>query len=204
MGTFLDRFRQATGSDYVVLNFRPPGRPHVEAVTLISGALQADMEKVVRDRLPPGEPPIAETLIEGRPYSLEELFGEMTIPEPDPHRRFLAEAGITSLRQMRVQERTGVRAWLDMVRAGGEDFGEREVQLMASLAPFLRTAVRHHVASERHGFEAAMMSQAIRRSRPSRVGCWGYSAIGASSIGRNQVLSGEPFAARTMKFALEP
>lgn len=162
-GTFLDRLRVATGADYAVLNFRPPGRPYAEAITLISGAQQVDMEEAIRDRLPPGDPPIAENLIEGRPYSLNELFAAHMFPRAELYQEFLTQNGITAILQMRVQEPSGVHAWLDIVRAGGKDFDVEHIDLVASLARFLRTALRNYVTAERRGFEAALTSQAIRR-----------------------------------------
>src|SRR5579859_7060615 len=74
--TFLDCLKRMTAADYAILIFRPPGRRLAEGLHLLSGdALPSDIEQVFRKYSSLMEMPAAEILAEGRPHSLEELFG---------------------------------------------------------------------------------------------------------------------------------
>jgi hypothetical protein len=111
--TFLDRLRRETRADYVVLIFHPPGRRPEEALQLSSGnALLSQIEQVLRRHPDPVDPPPPRTLREGRPYSLKEPFGSDRTLNGTFYRGLRSSLGITAIRQMRVQEATGVNAWL--------------------------------------------------------------------------------------------
>ncbi|HEX7853529.1 MAG TPA: helix-turn-helix transcriptional regulator [Sphingobium sp.] len=161
--TFLQRLREVTRADYAILSFRPPGRPFAEAITLFSDAARSDLNEITRDGLPPGEPPVDETLAEGRPYLIDELLGPHATPQSHAYRAYLAGQGITIIRHMRVQEASGVHAWLTIARRGDEDFKPRDGALMKAIARVLRGALRQYVALERERFKASLIAEPVRR-----------------------------------------
>ena len=63
---------------------------------------------------------------------------------------------------MRVQEASGVDAWLTIARRG-PDFGEDADALLVQLAPQLRGALRHFVARERDRLTASLAAEAVGR-----------------------------------------
>lgn len=160
---FLDHLRQATRADYAILTFRPPGRPFDEAITLFSDAAHSDIEEMTREGLPSGDPPVDETMTEGRTYSIDELLGPQASPQSHAYRAYLAQQGITVIRHMRVQEASGVHAWLTITRRGNEDFTPDDTTLMSSIARVLRGTLRQYVALERERFKASLIADPIRR-----------------------------------------
>lgn len=162
-GRFLDRLRLATGADYAILSFRPPGRPLAEAVTLLSGDAQSKVDDPRMEDFPPGEPPVDELLLEGKSYSMDELFGRRATPQSRLYRDFLVQKGIATIRQMRVQEASGVHAWLTVARHGSKDFTSAHDALLSSLARVLRGVLRQYVALERERFEASLTAEPIRQ-----------------------------------------
>jgi DNA-binding CsgD family transcriptional regulator len=161
--TFLDRLRQATGAEHAILNFRPPGRPFEEAMHLLSGATpQADVHELYRKYYYPGDPPPRRMLREGRPYSLHEMLGPDGGSDADFYRELVVMRGVTAIRQMRVEEATGVNAWLTISRRG-EDFTARDSGLLSAIAPVLRGVLRQYVAMERERFAASLTAEAVRR-----------------------------------------
>lgn len=161
--SFLDKLRAATGADYAILNFRPPGRPFAEAITLLSNGGRFDVRDVNLAMFPPGDPPVDETLIEGDIYTFDELLGERASIQSRIYRDFLIQLGVSRIRHMRIQEHSGVNAWLTIARHGDEDFVPCDDLLMQSVARVLRGTMRHYVALERERFEGQLTAEPVRR-----------------------------------------
>lgn len=161
--TFLARLRRMTTADYAILTFRPPGRPFDEAITLFSDEAQTTVEEITHSDLPPGDPPVDETLTEGQTYSIDELVGPGATAQSHAYKRYLVERGTTIIRQMRVQEASGVNAWLTIARRGDKDFAGREEALLRSTARVLRGSLRQYVALERERFKASLIAEPVRR-----------------------------------------
>jgi DNA-binding CsgD family transcriptional regulator len=160
---FLNQLRTATAADYAILSFRPPGRPFDESVTLISAATSLTVEDVSREDLPPGDPPVDETLVEGRPYAYGELLGRRNTAVWRAYIEYLARTGAVRLRHMRVQEASGVHAWLTIVRNAEHEFTPDDAALIASLARALRASLRQYVALERERFQASLTAEPVRQ-----------------------------------------
>lgn len=160
--TFLDALRRRTGADHVVLIFHPPGRRLDEAMHLISGTVPTSVieqhfrEYAAMVNLPPSVLPEAE------PFSLDDLTARFDASSLNFYRGIFQEYGITGIRQMRVQEATGVDAWLTLARRGG-DFTPDDDALLRSLAPVLRGVLQTYVAMERERFAASLTADAVRR-----------------------------------------
>jgi DNA-binding CsgD family transcriptional regulator len=167
-GSFLDCLRRATASDYAVLVFRPPGIPFDEALHLISGPLGVgvDIHRIHQKYYgTAGPPPSRDLLDEGRPYSLEELFGPQAPadgPDAEFYNELVGQYGITAVRLMCVRAASGIDARLTIVRRS-EDFTERDDRLMRSIAPILRGVLSQYIAMERERFAASFAADAVRR-----------------------------------------
>jgi DNA-binding CsgD family transcriptional regulator len=172
---FLDMLRQHTGAQYAVLNFRPPNRPFDESVTLLSGADQSEFMGAITGIEPPAEPPMVESLEEARLYTLPELLDIDRSRAMKFHAGRLQAAGATMLRQMRIQESSGINAWFTIIRREGADFDAGAEQLLLMISRFLRVALQNYVAIERERYDASLSQQAVR-------GLFGWLALDASGI----------------------
>ncbi len=163
--TFLDRLRITAGADIAVLMFQQPGAPPAEAYQLVSGttSLSASNEMYRRHFYRNGVIAGGRTP-EGVPYSLPELL-ELDRGEHEP---FYAELqklkGITAIRTIRVEEASGIDAWLTIARHG-KDFDVRDGELLARIAPYLRGVFRQYIAREQDRFAAALTAEAVSRLR---------------------------------------
>jgi DNA-binding CsgD family transcriptional regulator len=161
--TFLNRLRDATGTDFAALVFHPPGRRLEEAMHLVSDANPPpDVEQFYQKHLFPKELLLQETMIEGRPHTLKELLRLRTEPHATHFRMFLDQLGISAILQMRVREPGGVDAWLTVGRHG-EDFCRQGTALFAAIAPVLRGVLQLFVAMEQKRFAASLTAEAVRR-----------------------------------------
>ena len=88
---------------------------------------------------------------------------------------------------MRVQEASGVDAWLSIVR-GGPDFGESTDQLLVQLEPMLRGVLRNFVALEQDRFESELARDAVRRLQ------YGWIALDSTRL----ILRADPFGERVL------
>lgn len=169
---FLGLLRQMTGAQFAVLNFCPPGRPFEESLTVISGAPISDLESIVVGADPPAAPPMIEALVEGRLYDLDELLEIDQSREMQIHAARLAQEKATQLRQVRIQEVSGINAWLTVVRGDGKDFDSGAEHLLEMISIFLRIAFQNYVAIERERYGASLTAQAVR-------GMFGWLALDA-------------------------
>jgi DNA-binding CsgD family transcriptional regulator len=163
--SFLDRLRAQTAADYASLIFRPPGRPLNAVIHLFSGAPSPPMVRdLYHEDLYQRDPLPYHQLAEGRPYALDELLRLDDPAHEVFYRDIVVPSGMAAMRMMRLEEASGVSAWLTVARRT-EDFDAAASALMRSVAPVLRGALRNFVALERERFSASVANEAIRRLR---------------------------------------
>jgi DNA-binding CsgD family transcriptional regulator len=161
--SFLEGLRRKTGADYASLIFRPPGRPLNAVVHLFAGDPSPPLvQQLYHEDFYQRDPLPYHQLADGRPYPLEEL---LRFDEPDHvgfYRDVVVPSGMAAMRMMRVQEASGVNAWLTIARRRA-DFEAPANDLLSAIAPALRGALRNFVALERERFNASVAAEAIRR-----------------------------------------
>ena len=164
--TFVDGLRQRIRADYASIVFRPLpfGSPqHNRVIHLASGRESPPIiAQLYRDTLYRTDPMPYDELGEGKVYALPELlrFGD---PDHDSYRRQLLEpSGMNFLRMLRVAEPGGVSAWITVSRGAG-DFRSADDQVLATLAPFLRAALRAFITLEKERTSAIVANEAINR-----------------------------------------
>lgn len=163
--TFVHRLQQRLHADYVGLVFRPLpfGTPEARVVHIYAGQPSPpDVSQYYRDSLYKADPMPYHDLLDGRVYGLDELLhaGE---PTHEFYRdALLTASGMNVLLMMRVVETSGVSAWLSVSRRDGAFTGEDEA-LVAQLGPYLRAALRSHVAFERERITASVAHETVRR-----------------------------------------
>ena len=162
---FLHRLKDRVAADYASLVFRPLpfGTPEARVVHLYAGEpWPATVSRRYREELHRVDPMPYHDMVEGRVYALDEL---LQIEDP-AHRRYISQllvpSGMRHMRMIRVVEEGGVSGWLTITRPQS-DFSLGVDSLLADLAPFLRSAMRAHVALERERMGAAVATEAIRR-----------------------------------------
>ncbi|CAN7346677.1 hypothetical protein LJR225_002041 [Phenylobacterium sp. LjRoot225] len=161
--SFLDGLRRKTAADYASLIFRPPGRPLNAVVHLFAGAPSPPLvERLYHEDLYQTDPLPYHQLAEGRPYALAELLRFDDPAHVDFYRDVVVPSGMAAMRMMRVQEASGVNAWLTIARRE-TDFGAAEDDLLSAIAPALRGALRNFAALEHERFNASVAAEAIRR-----------------------------------------
>jgi DNA-binding CsgD family transcriptional regulator len=184
--TFVHRLRQSLRADYASIVFRPLpfGTPQNRVIHLASGRESPPIvAQLYRDTLYRTDPMPYRELQEGRVYALPELlrFGD---PEHDSYRRQLLEpSGMNFLRMLRVAEPGGVNAWITVSRLKS-DFRPEHDELLATLAPFLRAALRGFMALERARTSAIVANEAINRMN------FGWLTLDASG----RILDADPHA----------
>ncbi|MFA7585246.1 MAG: helix-turn-helix transcriptional regulator [Novosphingobium sp.] len=159
---FLAVLARTTDAQFAVLNFRPPGSPFANSVTILSGAEQSDFDGVITSADPPADPPMVETLEEGRLYAFDELLRINPSREMRVHAQRLRMQKATNLRHVRVREPSGINAWLTVVRKDGENFDRAIEQTLTTITHFLRLAFRNYVALELERYNASLIAQAVR------------------------------------------
>lgn len=160
---FLEGLKRRTAADYASLIFRPPGRPLNAVVHLYAGAPSPPMvEQLYHEDLYQKDPLPYHQLAEGRPYAPNELLRFDDPAHISFYRDVMVSGGMAALRMMRVQEASGVNAWLTIARRQ-TDFTADDDALLSAIAPVLRGALRNFAALERERFNAAVAGEAIRR-----------------------------------------
>ena len=161
--SFLDGLKRSTAADYASLIFRPPGLPLNAVVHLFAGDPSPPMvERLYHEDLYQRDPLPYHQLAEGRPYPLAELLRFDDPAHLDFYRNVVVPSGMAAMRMMRVQEASGVSAWLTIARRE-TDFAAADSDLLGAIAPALRGALRNFVALERERFNAQVAGDAIRR-----------------------------------------
>jgi DNA-binding CsgD family transcriptional regulator len=172
---FVAALRDALGADYASMTFRPFARGTAPAGTLDTGGPPSPVVHVASGRESPpliarlyreslhrADPMPYHRLTEGRIYALPELL-RVGDPAHEAWRaQLLAPSGMNAMRMMRVEESSGVSAWLTATRIEG-DFDAAEEALLATLAPALRAALAAFVALERERTAARVADEAFAR-----------------------------------------
>jgi DNA-binding CsgD family transcriptional regulator len=174
-GRFLDDLRARLRSDYASITFRPfergtpPPEPDAEdgppspVIHLSSGRQSPPIvARLYRESLHRDDPLPYHQLADGRVYALPELLRVGDERHEAYRAQLLAPSGMNLLRMMRVEEPSGVSAWLTFSRET-EDFSTGEERLAATLAPHLWAALGAFVALERERTAARVAGEMIAR-----------------------------------------
>lgn len=161
--TFLDALRRRTLADYASLIFRPPGLPSNTVFHLFSGQrCPPVIQQLYRNSFYKEDPTPYHDMREGRVYTL----GQLLRSDEPAHAAYLeavmAPSGMNAARMVRVEEASGVSAWLTITQRR-RDFGAGDDTLLNALVPYLRSVLRNYVALERERTNAAIAGDAIRR-----------------------------------------
>ncbi|MCW1382891.1 helix-turn-helix transcriptional regulator [Novosphingobium sp. KCTC 2891] len=152
--TFLARLRSASGADHAAIVLRSSaGEDEAE---FGAGPVSLRLAGLFEDH-PPEDAPAMRQMREGRVYAL----GEIVEAAGAERAGVLADAGLTDLRAVRVQEPGGLDGWLAI--AGKRALGAAEGRLLALLVPHFRTALRTFAALERERVRASVSVDAFRR-----------------------------------------
>ncbi|MCE7796502.1 helix-turn-helix transcriptional regulator [Sphingobium sufflavum] len=160
---FLEQLRRKTGADFAILLIQPPNWALDEGVQLVAGDVAPDAHRTqYRKYFHPVNPVPREWAAEGQPLSMDEMIALDNGVHSDFYASMREDFGIVGVRQVRVQEASGVDAWLTIVRRS-QDFSEADASLLAALAPALRGVVRSYIASDRDRLDALVCTDVIRR-----------------------------------------
>lgn len=163
--TFVARLRLRLAADYASIVFRPIpfGQPQSRVVHLSAGRESPPfLAQLYRESLHKEDPLPYFALADGRVHALGELLRSGDPAHEAYRRRMLEPSGMNVMRLLRVQERSGISAWLSVSRVSGE-FSTEADTLLADLVPWLRAALAAHVALERERTKATVAGEAIRR-----------------------------------------
>lgn len=164
-GGLLQRLRRRAGADHAVLAV-PARNGDLRRMAHILAAPEG-----VRELERTGAADFFETdweggsarlLAEGEPQSPDTLFGLGEAPRQAFYLDLLRREGIADLRQLRVQEPSGVNALVTVTRRHGVLEPGVDAMLRA-IAPVLRGVLQVYVASERDRFAAAINADTVRR-----------------------------------------
>jgi DNA-binding CsgD family transcriptional regulator len=195
---FLHRLKDRAAADYASLVFRPLpfGTPEARVIHLYAGEPSPPpVSRRYREELYRSDPMPYHDMAEGRVYALDEL-----LKFDDPaHREYLAQllapSGMNHMRMIRVVEPGGVSGWITITRRTSE-FAHHVDALLADLAPYLRAAMRGHVALERERMGASVAIEAIRRMNFGWVTLDGVGCILDADYNGAEMLAGSATLAR--------
>ncbi len=158
---FLRRLCVIAGADHASLTFRPPGKSAEEALQLYSGDLPQEFAgRLAKPNLPSFARLNELTLQEGRLYRFDRSRAPSTNMDVADH--IALPDAISAVRIIRIQEKSGVDAWLTLALENGS-LDEASDRLLTELAPMLRAALQTFVALERERFKASVTSDGMRR-----------------------------------------
>lgn len=161
--SFLEKLRQVTGADFATLLIQSPRVQAPEGIWLLAGDAEVEQARETFRQYGYPDSPVRHLWAEeGKPYSLAELLAYDGADNAAFFDNLSGELGISAVREMRIQEASGVDAWLSIVR-GGPDFGPDVNRLMTELAPILRGVLRSFVAREQDRFAGEMARDAVER-----------------------------------------
>lgn len=173
---FLEALRQGVGADYATLVLQSPLGQFDESLYSLAGdaSIEEARETFRRYRYP-DNPVRREWAMDGMPYGLAEILEHDSHKFPEFFAELATTIGISAVREVRVQEPSGVDAWLSVVR-DGPDFGEDVTQLFIEIAPVLRGVLRNYVVAEQLRFAAEAAGDVVRRLQ------FGWIALDASGL----------------------
>lgn len=155
--SFLGHHERATDAEYASLVIWAPHSPFGDWIQSVSGGVSPELVEKFTLEYPPDRR--AHSLTEGKPYALSDIPDD---DNSDLRRELVEVRGISALRLMRVQEESGVSAFLSIARRG-KDFTQTDVSFLREIAPVLRSVLRLFVAMERERFAASLSADAIQR-----------------------------------------
>ncbi len=197
-GGFLDQLRAYSGAHNASMTFHPSTWHQNEALLLISGEGSKEESQKSFARFDfPNNLIRRNWMEEGKAYTLEQLANVEAAGNREFFDHVSRELGLTAALNMRVQEASGVDAWIALACLGGEfepGFGE----LLEALAPVLRGALRHYLAREKDRFAATVAEDAVRRLQ------FGWIALDANAkiVGADRY--GEHVLATSTALAVDP
>ncbi len=161
--SFLDGLRERIAADYTSLVFRPPGMQPNTVLHLFSGRRSPPhVQQLYRESIYAGDPIPYHAMLEGRLYGFDELL-QPGHPDAEAYvRAVMVPSGMNAMRMIRVEEASGVSAWLTVTRSKG-DFTRKDETLLRGLAPYLRSVLRVFVALEHERIGAMLAGDAIQR-----------------------------------------
>lgn len=161
--TFLEALRLAAGADYATLVLQSPLGQFEESLYSIAGDVSLEEARETFHRHSFSYNLVRrEWAVDGKPYSLDEILEHGRGEHPIFFDELANTFHVSAVREVRVQEVSGVDAWLAVVR-DGPDFGEEVTQLLADIAPVLRGVLRSYVTAERYRFAADAAGDVVRR-----------------------------------------
>jgi DNA-binding CsgD family transcriptional regulator len=174
-GTFLEQLRIFAAADFATLIIQSPRVQVDKGTYLVAGDVSIDEVNAVFAQFSyPNNPVRRQWVREGRPYSLAEILAHDGKKFPEFFSSLSGPFGVTAAREMRIQEPSGVDAWLSIVR-NGADFSQCETKLLVNIAPIFRGVLRNYVARDQDRFASEMASEAVRRLQ------FGWIALDASA-----------------------
>jgi len=161
--SFLDLLLQRTGAEYSSLVFRPPGLPENTVFHLFSGnRCSPVIQQLYRDSFYKQDPTPYREMNEGQVYALAELLQADNPTHVAYLEAIIAPSGMNEARMMRVEEPSGVSAWITITRRT-PDFSSEDNALLNSIAPYLRRVLRSYLTLERERTNAILAGDAIQR-----------------------------------------
>ncbi|MGE3690827.1 MAG: helix-turn-helix transcriptional regulator [Novosphingobium sp.] len=174
--SFLEELRLSVGADYATLILQSPLGPFEQSLYSIAGNASIDeARETFRRYRYPDNPERRVWAQDGKPYGLAEILKFDGAKFPDFIAELTTTIGINAVREMRVQEPSGIDAWLSVVRDGAE-FGDDVTRLFTEIAPVLRGVLRNYVTVEQHRFAAEAAGDVVRRLQ------FGWIALDASGL----------------------
>lgn len=163
--SFLSKLQGATEADYVSIVFRPlkSGPERNRVIHLYSGRPSPPLvSQLYHESLYMDDPMPYRDMADGGVYTLSDLL-QLDDPQHQDYRsKLLVPSGMNVLHMMRVEEPSGISAWLMLSRVLGE-FDASVRHLMTELAPYVRAALRSYIAVERERNAASLAEEAVRR-----------------------------------------
>ena len=180
--TFLNRLRTASGVDFAMLAFQPPGSEVMVQLAAGAGPTPEALRRAFGGR----DPLQTSTMREGRVYRLDELAEAGA----EQARAFVDEVleplGLSNMRAIRLSDASGLDAWL--VLFAQTPIAAATASQLAALAPHMRAALRVLAALEREKARASIGEGAFGHLD------FGWIAVDA----RCRILDADPQAERFM------
>ncbi|HEX7855156.1 MAG TPA: helix-turn-helix transcriptional regulator [Sphingobium sp.] len=166
--SFLEMLRLKTDADHAVLSIAPRNH-HFNKAIFIRASRDAEphIDETARDfhfAKDLLDDRVKTFLEEGRVYSLQDLYSSETAARDRHYLDVLRKVGMSAMRQMWIQEKSGINAQLTITRAG-DDFTAEATDLLRSLVPVLRGVLQVFVSTEQERFAASLNAETIRRLR---------------------------------------
>ena len=186
---FLELLRVQTGAEIASLLIQSPRVLAEEGIYLLVGNAEIEEARSTFSKFQyPNTQARRKWFAEGEPYTLSQILDHDEARFPEFFEKLTGPFGVAGVREIRVQEASGIDAWMSIVRMGS-DFEESETQLFRRLAPFLRGALRNYVAREQERFAGELAINAVRRLHFGWLALDNWGAVVRSDYFGDQVLA---------------